>query len=139
GRERLPGLHDLARLRPGPLEHVRRDPADRRGAEREARDHAEVPAAAAATGPEEIRVVSGIAAEHLARGGDDRQADERVARKPELAHRVAVAAAERETGDADRGARSRRDRQPVRGERRVDIGEKRPAPTLARPGPSLTR
>ena len=121
--ERLPRRGDLARLLPRPLEDVRRQLADRRGAKREARDNAEVPAASAAAGPEEVGVAPRVAAQDVARGGHDRQSLERVAGEPELAHRVAVAAAEGEAGDAHRRACPGRDHQPVRSERRVDVDE----------------
>ena len=57
GRELLPGLNDLRRVRPRPLEGVRRDLADRMRAEDQARDDPEVAATPAAKRPVEIGVL----------------------------------------------------------------------------------
>jgi hypothetical protein len=68
-------------------------------------------------------MVARIAAQESARRGHDRQPHERVARELKLARRVAVPAAESESGDADRRARAGRDRQAVRRKRSVDVDE----------------
>src|SRR5438128_3366199 len=57
--------------------------------------------------------------------GHEREPDEAVAGEPELAAGVAVAAAEREPGDAHGWTRARGDRAPVSPERGVDVDQPR--------------
>src|SRR4029079_8588269 len=91
------------------------------GREREARCDSEVAAAAAATGPEEIRVPLGVARPYHPVGRDHREAPDVVASQAELAAGEPDAPTEREAGDTHGRARAARDREAVRGEFAVDV------------------
>ena len=81
--------------------------------ERERRDDAEVPAAAADR-PEEIRLTVRVALDNRPVGEHDRRRDEIVDREAIRAAHVADAAAERQTADARRADDSDRQRETVR-------------------------
>ena len=93
--------------------------------EGEARDDAEVPAAAASARPEEVGVVRRVARQLLAGGGDDLDAPQVVAREPELSGRVADATAERQPGDADARARAGRYRHASRRKGGIHVDQAR--------------
>ena len=99
--------------------------------ELEPRDDAEV-AAAAAQAPEQVGVLRLARVDEPAVGGDDVGADEVVAREPELPHRPADAAAERE---ARRRPSSRRGRRSSRARAPASRGRRRPTPRRRRPSP----
>ena len=96
-------------------------------------DHAEA-AAAAAHGPEELRVRGGVGADERAVADHDLDGGEAVGGQAELAGVPADAAAERVAGDADVGGASRAAR-PGRGRR----PRRRPAPRRRRPRPGRCR
>ena len=89
-------------------------------------DDAEV-AAAAANGPEQVRVLGRAGSTDLAVGGDDLDRAQVVAGHAVAAHQPAETAAERQTGDAGRGDRAAGRRQPVRAGRLVEVGPGRAA------------
>ena len=86
--------------------------ADRRQAEGELGDDAEV-AAAAADRPEEVGVLVGAGGDDLARGRDDLGRHQVVDRQPVLAHHEADAAAGRQPAEADRVGVAGGERQAV--------------------------
>ena len=117
----------LARLRPRVDEHPAVDHrADPPAAERELRDDAEVPTAAAQR-PEQVGVLLRARPHDAAVGKDDLGGDERVDREAVRAHQPADAAAEREPADAGVGDVPGRDREPVLLGRAVDLAEQRAA------------
>ncbi len=91
----------------------------RREAQR--RHDAEIAAAAAARGPEEIRLVAFVAVPQLALGSDDVDVRELVAGEAPRASQDTDAATERETGDADARAAARRQTGPRRRDGVVDV------------------
>ena len=131
---RPPAAQDLADL----LDRVERrreadDRAQRLQREGERRHDAEVPAAAAER-PEQVRVRVGGRRADLAVGAHDLRLDQRVDREPVLAPHPAVAAAQRESGDA----RCRTLRRPARRVRRpASRGRRRP--TARRPARTASR
>lgn len=100
------------------------DGADRMEPEGEGRDDSEVPASAA-NRPEQIRVDVRRGHTHLTVGADDLRGDQVVARKPELAPKPAVPAAEREPGDTGFRYGAQRCRKPERLSLPVDVAEHR--------------
>ena len=111
--EVLPCVERRRRLRPGPLDRVRRHGRDGVRREREVGDDAEVPAAASAARPEEIGVVGRVTDEQLAGGRDDVEPGDVVRGRAEAARRVADAAAERKARDPDRRTRAAGNRDAV--------------------------
>src|SRR5439155_18116941 len=87
----------------------------------EARGDAEI-AAAAADGPEEIRMRRRVGAQQLAVGGDDVRGEQTVDGQPELAAEIADAAAEGDTADADGAGVAEADREAVRAEGGGELG-----------------
>src|SRR5690606_25711250 len=91
------------------------------GLELERGDDAEV-AAAAPDRPEQIRVLVGARAAHLAVGGDDLHRKQVVGGEAITPADPAEAAAEREPGDAGRRDDAARHDQPVRLRGAIDVG-----------------
>src|SRR5205823_12970077 len=102
-----------------------RDLIHRGGSEREVRDDAEVAAAAAAQGPEEVPVLGRGTVDGDSRREHDASGAEPVAGHAELPRREAYAAAERQPGDADGGAAAGRNRKSVLPEGLVDVDQPR--------------
>ena len=122
-RELLPGLDDALRIRPGPLEGVGRHLADRMRPEDEARDDAEVAAAASAKRPVEVGVLMRIGHDRTAVREDDGRLEQVVAGQAELARGKADAAAEGEACDANGRARAGGDRSSVPPQAVVDVDQ----------------
>jgi hypothetical protein len=104
GREPLPRVDDCGRMLPGPAGGVRGHARDRIRHEHEVGDDPEVAAAAAAAGPEEVGVLVFAAGPPAPVRRDERQLLERIAGEAVLARDEPDAAAERDAGDAHRGA-----------------------------------
>ena len=96
--------------------------------EEEARDDAEV-AAAAAKRPEEIRMLRGIRGDEPAVGEDDVGLEQIVDSQPVLARQVAGAATQREPGDAGASNDAERHREAEGVRRMVDRPGVQPGPT----------
>ena len=122
-RPGLPRLEDARRVRPGPADVEGGDVARGMRLEGEIRDDPVVPAPAPAAGPEEIRVLVRVADAGLPVRRDDRQLLDVVGREPVLPSRPAVAAAQREPGDADGRAGAARDHQVPVVQLRVDVDQ----------------
>ena len=90
--------------------------------EREARDDAEI-AAAAAHRPEEILVLGATGSADLAVRGDDLDGFEIVDRPAESAREIAEAAAERESRNADLGDEAEHRRQAMRLSCRINVSQ----------------
>ncbi len=123
GAPLLPGPEHRGGPRPRPR-HIGRHRLGRRvGPEAQLGHDAEVAVARAAQGPEEVCVLGGARDDLLAVRRDQGRLGEAVAGQSVRPGDHAVAAAERETRDADGGAGSRGNRHALRGQRPVDVDE----------------
>ena len=115
----------LRRLRPGPGQGEEHRLRGRHRAERERGHHAEVPAAAALAGPEQVSVLVrvGGGGEHRAVRRDDLQRLKVVAGQPVGPGGHPDAAAERQAGDADGRAGAARHRAALGREAVVEVDE----------------
>ena len=122
-REVLPRVDGGRRLRPGPGGEEVRGAAHGRDLQRQARDDAELAAAPAAEGPEQVGVVARVDGAQPSVGGDHRQGHHVVAGEAELPAGQAVPAALGEAGDAHVGAGAGGDRAARGGQLGVDVDQ----------------
>ena len=121
-----PGLERLARRAPRERrEHVGGARRERVELERELRDNPDVATAAPLERPQQVGVGAAVDRAQLTARGHQLGTDELVGRQSERPTCQPHAAAERDAGDPDRGARARRDRGAAGGETGVHVDQLR--------------
>ncbi len=122
-RPGLPARHHPRRLRPGPGQEEQHQPGQPVSAERERGGDAEVAAATAPAGPEQVAVAGRAAAADRAVGRDDLHRLQRVTGQPVGPGQHPGPAAEGEAGHPHRRARAARHGQAMRGEPVVQVDQ----------------
>ena len=131
-RPGLPGRNHCRRSRKRPAQIPRGHRRGRMRGKGERGDHAQVPATAAAAGPEQVGVGGVAHRAHSAVGGHDLQFGERVAGQAVGTDQNPDAAAEGESGDADGGARACGQRAARTAHGRVHLRQRRAGPHARR-------